>query len=139
MSEEPATQSPVSDDSSSPRIKIHNFNARYSPDDATRVFFQLISLDKSFFLWVGTNRPSLDSLSVSMMTNYSAIPSTTTLMGLKSDFAADLAKRLAARTKQAVYLSYNIEATNELIEDFVEARISEEWRKLFPPKTKTQS
>jgi len=75
----------------------------------TPLYFQILCLKDSFFVWVGTKSYSLENLSVSVATTYSSVPSYTKLLGDHLDgFSSGLAQRLAKRTGKIFFISCGV-------------------------------
>lgn len=89
------------------------------------IFFQLVRLKDSFFLWIGSQTPELKALDVATKSPFSAVPNCTSVMGASATddvFSVGFARRLAARTGQMVYLSYNLPRNREHLEAFVQRK-----------------
>ncbi|GFR83866.1 proteasome assembly chaperone 4 [Elysia marginata] len=74
-----------------PQIQVFDFSENMT--DKT-VYFKLMLLDGSFFVWIGTE-PRLANMAVSMPPKYENTPSTSVLLGSKSEEnSASLALKL---------------------------------------------
>ncbi|XP_020645501.3 proteasome assembly chaperone 4 [Pogona vitticeps] len=114
----------------SERISLHHFCASLREQ---RVHFHAMRLRDSLFLWVGAG-PELSNLAVAMCTPRDSIPASTLLFGDASDStSSSLAQRLASKTKKQIFVSYNIQNTDNSFILLVENRIKEEMA-AFPDK-----
>mmetsp|Transcript_3020 Transcript_3020/g.4372 ORF Transcript_3020/g.4372 Transcript_3020/m.4372 type:complete len:133 (+) Transcript_3020:188-586(+) len=107
-------------------VQLHSYRFLDTP-----VFIQLIKMKKSFYLWVGTQKPQMEHLGVSIMSNMDKLPSTTTVMGQDLDGTkSSLAQRLAKRTGMVAFVSYNIPENRDYLERFIQEKLA----KLLPKK-----
>ncbi|XP_061446912.1 proteasome assembly chaperone 4 isoform X2 [Rhineura floridana] len=112
------------------QISLHNFCGRLSEQ---LVQFHAMRLRDSLFLWIGES-PELSNLAVAMCTPRDSIPASTLLFGNASDSTSNsLAQRLASKTKKQIFVSYNIQNTDNSFILLVENRIKEEMT-AFPDK-----
>ncbi|XP_058034145.1 proteasome assembly chaperone 4 [Ahaetulla prasina] len=111
-------------------ISLHNFSWRLAEH---LVNFHAMRLQDSLFLWVG-DRPELSNLAVAMCTPRDSIPASALLFGNASDNTSNcLAQRLASKTKKQIFVSYNVQNTDNGFILLVENRIKEEMA-AFPDK-----
>ncbi|XP_059156633.1 proteasome assembly chaperone 4-like [Physella acuta] len=72
------------------------------------VYFKIIKLEESFFIWVGAN-PILSNMAVAMPAKYGNIPSGSVLFGGKSEHTSSaLAQKLAKKYNSQVFISCSI-------------------------------
>jgi len=89
----------------------------------TPVFIQLIRMKGSFYLWVGS-QPTMNRLSLALMSSLDDMPCATSIMGQDNDgFGSTFAQRLAKRTKMVAYVSYNLPPNREYLERFVQEKV----------------
>ncbi|XP_019398227.1 PREDICTED: proteasome assembly chaperone 4 [Crocodylus porosus] len=111
-------------------ISLHHFSGRLGEQ---LVHFQAMRLRDSLFLWVGS-APLLGSLAVAMCSPRDSIPVSTSLLGDPSDTTSNsLAQRLARKTKKQIFVSYNLQNTDNSFTVLIEKRIKEEMM-AFPEK-----
>ncbi|KAK3761073.1 hypothetical protein RRG08_022477 [Elysia crispata] len=105
-----------------PKIQLFDFTENFSD---TTVHFKLMVLDSSFFVWIGTD-PKLANIAVSMPPKYDDLPSTSTLLGSKSEEnSASLSLKLAKKFKQQVFVSCSVPFDPQL-SLLIEKRLMEE-------------
>uniref|UniRef100_T1ILY5 J domain-containing protein n=1 Tax=Strigamia maritima TaxID=126957 RepID=T1ILY5_STRMM len=102
-------------------LKTHQFSAKILNTD---VYFQILQLKDSFFLWIGAS-PVLSELSVAMPCRNEILSSQ--LIGANADSASNvIATRLAKRTAKQVFVSYSLDAQDKLLLSHVEKKLAEE-------------
>ncbi|GFO20731.1 proteasome assembly chaperone 4 [Plakobranchus ocellatus] len=107
------------------KIKILDFSENLL--DKT-VHFKLMTLDSSFFVWIGTNL-QLTNMAVSMPPIFDNTPSTSTILGSKcEETSASLALKLAKKFKQQVFVSCTVPFDPQL-SLLIEKRLMEELKK----------
>mmetsp|Transcript_4093 Transcript_4093/g.7909 ORF Transcript_4093/g.7909 Transcript_4093/m.7909 type:complete len:130 (-) Transcript_4093:219-608(-) len=105
-----------------------------------RVYFQLIELEQSFFIWVGGSQGQFASLNVGIKTPMAAESCVSTLMG-KGDgnFAHGLSQRLSQRFESIVVLSYNLPQEKDWLERIVEASIFKKIKDIAAEKASSKA
>ncbi|KAJ8042076.1 Proteasome assembly chaperone 4 [Holothuria leucospilota] len=105
------------------QLQVNNFTETLLDH---KVFFQVLKMKDSFFIWVGSESPKLAGLAVAMTTNVDKEPSSASMIGENVDLlSASLAKKLAKATKKQVFVSYNFPSDHQLL-SLVEKRLNEE-------------
>ena len=74
----------------------------------TKIYFQVIYMPESIFIWSGLSVPILENLICCMKTPYDVIPNTSSLVGEYDEFSRRLALKLTQKYKKIVYISTNI-------------------------------
>nr|CAD7259197.1 unnamed protein product [Timema shepardi]CAD7570689.1 unnamed protein product [Timema californicum] len=122
---------PASIEYTQPSIKIHSFSTEVGE---TRVQFQVLKMNNSIFLWIGSRTdPTFDDLSVAMNTKYDNLPVSSRLFGNTSDLtSSNLSMRLVKRLGKPVYVSLNVPA-DRLFLNAIELRLQQE-TKAHPEK-----
>ncbi|CAG2063674.1 unnamed protein product, partial [Timema podura] len=114
---------PASIEYTQPSIKMHSFSTEVGE---TRVQFQVLKMNNSIFLWIGSRtEPTFDDLSVAMNTKYDNLPVSSRLFGNTSDLtSSNLSMRLVKRLGKPVYRlenrgAYIMMSLNNLTQPFV--------------------
>lgn len=104
-----------------PTITVHTFQDKILDQD---VFFQVIKLEDSFYLWFGKSNQFGD-LSVAMAT-LKNITSSTNLIGGNESHSVAMAERLSKRLKKQVFIGGDVRSFDQLQLPLLEKRIAEE-------------
>ncbi len=73
------------------------------------VFFQILVMNRSYFVWIGSSAGSFDMLDLSMASSTDVLPVSTSLIGNDSDTVGlALSNKLAMKLKTQVYVSFNL-------------------------------
>jgi len=97
----------------------------------TPVYFLLISLRDSFFVWVGSAPPCLDHMAVAVPTRFDPQPITSTVLGTptlasaQQDFTLSVAKHLGKKIGKMFFVSCSLYEYSMELQVFVERRIRE--------------
>lgn len=106
-----------------PSIGIHTFKDKILDQD---VFFQVIKLDSSFYLWFGKSS-QMGDLSVAM-TTIKNVTSSTNLVGANDSHSVAMAERLSKKSGKQVFIGGDTRTFDQLQLPLVEKRIAEEIR-----------
>jgi len=107
-----------------PTIQIHQFTDTFLD---TKIFFQVIFLKDSFFIWMGSGPPQLGHLSLSMKSKFDTIPSISSLLGDSVDKSSHaFAQRLAKKTGKPVFVSCSLPPNSPMIQSYAEKRLLQE-------------
>ena len=88
---------------------------------------QCISMNRSFFMWIGTAGGSFENLDLAMMTSTDSLPVSSVLLGNSSDTTgAALSQRLSMKLGTQVYVSYNLPSSQSMMLEEVERLIFKE-------------
>lgn len=105
-----------------PKLKVHSFS---NDEIGSEFSCQIIEMLDSLYVWVGDERSrTMNNLVTAMKSVYDdTAPLTTTVIdGPFDTLAEELSSRLNMRAKKPIFLSYNIEASDEknfAIEKFI--------------------
>jgi len=94
-----------------------------------KLFFQIIFLQDSFQVWIGSIPPRIGSLCVAFPSSFvkDPFPCTTSLLGSSIDiFSQSLAQRLTKKSGKPFYISCDVPSNSPMLQSFVEKRIFEE-------------
>jgi len=95
-----------------------------------KVFFKIIQLQDSFFIWIGM-KPQMMNMAVAMPTTEGAA-SASLLFGNKMDISpSSLAQKLAKKYKKQFFISCSIPFDQNL-SVLIEKRIAQELTKIMP-------
>ena len=98
------------------------------------VCIQCISMNRSFFFWIGSAGGSFENLDLAMVMSSDSLPVSSVLLGNSSDtVGATLSQRLSMKLKTQVYVSYNLPASQSAILEEVERFI---FKEIIPAVTK---
>ncbi|XP_060565225.1 proteasome assembly chaperone 4-like [Ruditapes philippinarum] len=104
-----------------PTVYVHVFSDKILDQD---VFFQVIKLQDSFYLWFGKSNQFGD-LSVAMAT-LKNVTSSTNLIGGSESHSVAMAERLSKKLKKQVFIGGDISCFSQLQLPLLEQRIAEE-------------
>ena len=113
-------------------IKCQNFEIVV---DEVVVAGNIMIMNGSCFIWLGTGEPHFSTLAMALPTKYDPIPLATTIIS-DSDNAAGqhygLMQRLASKYNIQVFQSINVELVNEMIWILIERKLVEVLSSFFP-------
>ncbi|KAI9260502.1 hypothetical protein BDA99DRAFT_439653 [Phascolomyces articulosus] len=117
-------------DNNEPQFIIHQDTQMYITDP---IYFQLVQMNKSMFVWIGKQQPNMKDLSIAMPSFGSqSIPSVTTVLGQDiSEQSRNLGRRLASKYHQQFFISLDIGNQDEMLVAFVEKKLSELIKKVL--------
>jgi len=106
-------------------IKISQFSEFFSE---LNLFFEIIFLKDSYFIWIGVNPPELENIAFAINTPFDTISSSTYLLGANLDGASKkIAVYLGKKTGKPVYVSFNVkEGDSKAISSFAVKRLLQE-------------
>ncbi|XP_065186762.1 proteasome assembly chaperone 4-like [Sycon ciliatum] len=107
-------------------VAVTNFSGVF---EGKTVYFHVLKLKGSFYLWIGDEKGSLDSLCMSAKNPYSPTPISTTIVkgGGERLFGERLAGKLSTKTGLLCYVSCSLPSNSEAaLLQFAEGRIVEE-------------
>lgn len=104
-----------------PTIEVHTFQDKILDHD---VFFQVIKLQDSFYLWFGKSNQFGD-LSVAMAT-LKNMTSSTNLIGGNESHTVAMAERLSKKLKKQVFIGGDVSSFDHLQLPLLEKRIAAE-------------
>eukprot|EP00736_Rhodelphis_marinus_P009946 Rmarinus@m.12981 len=88
------------------------------------VFFHIVVLMDSFFVWIGTAPSKLKHVSVALPSPNNMPPSSSTLIGNPAEDIGDaMARRLVQRTKKVFYIAFNIPNSSGVQQQWAEKRL----------------
>eukprot|EP00026_Physarum_polycephalum_P024257 Phypoly_transcript_30456.p1 GENE.Phypoly_transcript_30456~~Phypoly_transcript_30456.p1 ORF type:complete len:139 (-),score=12.79 Phypoly_transcript_30456:3-377(-) len=103
-----------------PKIKIHHFSETFME---TPLYFQILCMKDSYFVWIGTSSIKLESMFASVPSPYGPTPSTTQLIGnYLEGFTQSLAARLTKRFGKMFYVSTSLPDTS-ILHAFAEKKL----------------
>lgn len=105
-----------------PELSVHTFRDKILDTD---VFFQVIKLKDSFYLWFGKSS-GFGELSVAMTTLNNTLTSSTNLVGSSDSHSVAMATRLSKKTGKQVFIGGEVKSFDQLQLPLVEKRIAEE-------------
>jgi hypothetical protein len=106
-----------------PKIQIESFTEKFMDDN---IYFQLYIMNNSFYLWIGLNPPQLKNLSVAVKLPQENAPSVSSLFGEKlSPAGSVIAQRLSKKTGKMFFVSYNMPKDVQIMQEFVERKITD--------------
>lgn len=107
-----------------PTLQMHQFSELFVD---RKIFFQIIFLKDSYFVWIGTEPSHFGSLSVSMPNPFDSLPSVTSLNYESPDSSFNsLALRLTKRTGKPFYISNGLPSALPMLNSFAEKRLLQE-------------
>ncbi|KAK3096506.1 hypothetical protein FSP39_000816 [Pinctada imbricata] len=109
-------------------LSVYSFSAKIMD---TQVNFQLIKMEDSFHLWIGSTFKYGD-MAMSMKNKYDTVPPSSPLLGASDSPCVNIAQRLAKKTGKQVFVSGDL-AYNQIMLPLIEKRIGEELKN-FPEK-----
>eukprot|EP00823_Brevimastigomonas_motovehiculus_P008252 TRINITY_DN7533_c0_g1_i1.p1 TRINITY_DN7533_c0_g1~~TRINITY_DN7533_c0_g1_i1.p1 ORF type:complete len:192 (-),score=89.24 TRINITY_DN7533_c0_g1_i1:171-746(-) len=110
-----------------PKWNIHSFSDLYMDNS---IFFQLITLKDSLFVWIGDKDIKMESLSLALLSAVDDNKPIVTSFFSKSGISSSLSQRLAKQSGHPVYVSYNLTANDRILEGWVEKKLLKEIKAL---------
>jgi proteasome assembly chaperone 4 len=109
-------------------IKIHDFE-EFLMD--IKIFFKIIILKDTYFIWIGNSTPLLGNIAVAMSNhNIDNIPLSTYILGNSTNqYGKLIAQHLAKKTGKQFFISFNI-ISNEEFFFVIEKRLFQELKTL---------
>lgn len=107
-----------------PTLKVHTFKDKIMEHE---VFFQVIKLQDSFYIWLGKSSQFGD-LSVAMVT-LGKLTSSTNLIGGNESHSVTLAERLSKKTGKQIFVGGDLMSFDQLQLPLLEKRITEEMKR----------
>jgi len=103
-----------------PMTLVHNFEETFME---TKLFFHMIFLDGTVFIWIGSELGNFSELIVSLQTKFDNVASVSTLFGNSvDDFSSTLAQRLAHKFNLIFFVSCNLKE-NSIVNAYIEKRV----------------
>lgn len=113
---------------------VHDFSLSLG---SSTVYYHVVKLESSFFVWIGNEMGTLDSMAVGVrLEAFNGDPCSTKLFGDRTaEFAESISMKLTKKTNQQVFVSSSFSSANTSAEDLqkVECRLFEEL-KMHPEK-----
>ncbi|KAK3596752.1 hypothetical protein CHS0354_038749 [Potamilus streckersoni] len=103
-------------------IAIHTFSEKIMD---TYMYFQVLKLSDSFWLWIGSSPAKFGDFTVAM--NSGKMPCSTVLLGNSDSGCLAMATRLAKRTGKQVFISGDL-TFNQIQLPLIEKRVAEEMK-----------
>eukprot|EP01087_Luapelamoeba_hula_P020337 TRINITY_DN692_c0_g1_i1.p1 TRINITY_DN692_c0_g1~~TRINITY_DN692_c0_g1_i1.p1 ORF type:complete len:188 (+),score=65.81 TRINITY_DN692_c0_g1_i1:40-564(+) len=106
-------------------LRVHTFTDEFV--DAA-VHFQLLIMRDSYFLWMGSGPPLLNTVAFAIATRFESMPSASILTGAGAggDFSVSLAQRLCKKTGRPFFVSSNFPQLSPELQIYVERRLVKE-------------
>ncbi|KAI9485174.1 MAG: hypothetical protein EXX96DRAFT_362 [Benjaminiella poitrasii] len=107
-----------------PQFLIHQATHSFLQES---IHFQIIQMNKTVFVWIGKSEARLGDMSVAMPAFGSNMaPSATGIFSKSvSEQSRNLARRLASKYKQQIYVSLDLSSPDDLLFVFVEKKLME--------------
>ncbi|XP_072013507.1 proteasome assembly chaperone 4-like [Amphiura filiformis] len=105
------------------KLGVHNFTENILDQN---VYFHVLKLEGSFYLWIGLKPARMDNLAVAMATRLDQVPCSSALLGDRTNLiSTNLAQKLAKSTGKQVFISCSL-PDNRMLLPLVEKRLHEE-------------
>ncbi|KAI8888049.1 hypothetical protein K501DRAFT_241144 [Backusella circina FSU 941] len=107
-----------------PSFLIHQATHSFVSEE---IYFQVIQMNKSMFIWIGKESARLGDMSVAVppFGNQTSASATTVLGKGVTEQSKNLARRLAMKYKQQFYISLDLSSPDDLLFVFVEKKLTD--------------
>ncbi|KAI9305883.1 hypothetical protein BJ944DRAFT_160922 [Cunninghamella echinulata] len=107
---------------SEPQFLIHQETYDFMTEP---IYFQIIQMEKSYFIWVGKSSGKMGNLTMSVPTFGSqSIPSATNILGHDiKEFSQNLARPL--KYGEQFYISLDLSSQDDMLNAFVEKKLND--------------